>query len=241
MTDNNQHNANLKKEQNCYSTEIQEIKRFLAPHEPDLLPRYLKIRHIVQDKLDGWPDFQMPKHQIEMCILWFLDQAAITLTNHLTEKFLKTALIYHNTDYQRPEENVVDKIAKGCSDAISKYDKMELSQTINAACRQGLISKEDKRELHRLRETLRNPYSHAQQTGIHGDVTVPLVGAMVDENLNFQFQEPKEMRVSEVMPVAGFAVQMHAEANSIPYFEYVIDLIKRTLPKIAPDSKTSKP
>jgi len=45
----------------------------------------------------GWPEFDPLRDEICKCLICDLCQAAITLTNHLLENFLKTMLIYHET------------------------------------------------------------------------------------------------------------------------------------------------
>ncbi len=169
--ENNEHQLNI---EYC-----QKIEKLIKPFFQKSYERYIQIKDEIDYIIEGFPEFQMPKREIEICLLLGLDQAAITLLNHLVEKYLKTALIFRNSETNNEQSSVVETLQQSSKSAFEKYDGMELCSSINTACKQKLITKDDKEKLHRIRDCLRNAYAHAEQKKIHGNTKVPLTAILL--------------------------------------------------------------
>jgi hypothetical protein len=78
---------------------------------------------------------------------------------------------------------------------------------------------------------MRNAYSHADALKIHGSKSIPLTGAMLTEQ-GLQFDATSVTKISLLPMLQGIAQAKHAEANEIPYFKFVDELIRRTRPNI---------
>jgi hypothetical protein len=111
-----------------------------------------------------------------------------------------------------------------------------MDKNINAACTQGIITKKDKTELNSIRECLRNSYSHADASKIHGNKSIPLTGARLTEQ-GLQLEDTNVAKIALLPMLQGIAQVKHAEANAIPYFQFVDELIRRTRPNIFKDHK----
>ena len=98
------------------------------------------------------------RDEICKCIICGLYQSAITLTNHLLEKSLKFCLAIK---YSKSNNKDCRKLEDVFTEGINKYDNLLLEDTINRACTQHLITKEQKKVLKDFKDLFRNPYSHA--------------------------------------------------------------------------------
>lgn len=97
-----------------------------------------------------------------------LNQAAITLTNHLLENLLKTTLIAHYSKDKFPKnsEGKVEELIEMTREAREKYGDMALGNCINAIRSAGLIDKDQQKSLHELRDFFRNAFGHADKEKI---------------------------------------------------------------------------
>lgn len=220
-----------------------EINSILKSRGQFINENYLKIRFQYQNPYN-FPDFDPIRHEICMDILFGLYQSAITLTNHLMETFLKLSLIYkefldeHENKNEKESKIDVDNLPSMLANELrpfnDKYNGKDLSFTINRACKIGLISKEEKKQLHEFRERFRNPYGHADRKKQHGESSTGVQGATIEGD-ELKFGVENEMKLFEMLFFQGIAQWHHAEAYSLPYFSYLDQIIRRTLLKIFPD------
>jgi hypothetical protein len=97
-----------------------------------------------------------PERQAHSCRVT-LYQSAIALTNHLLESLLKNALIIrHSEDTIRTQDGVLNAFTVGTAEARARWGDEDLSRTIPAARKSGLISKEQQKRLRFVRERFRN-------------------------------------------------------------------------------------
>ncbi len=215
---------------------LEEVTELINSRQPDIFKNYPEIRDIFRNGYEGDTEMNPLRNEIGICIIFGLYQAALTLTNHMIEKYLKIALIYKNADFSAQGESSIDKIVNTTAQSTGAYNSNDMDKNINAACRQGIITKDDKKMLHRFRENFRNAYSHADASKIHKDVAVPLVGAQVGED-GFQVEQSQDALVAMLPMLQGILQTKHAEANALPYFQYVDSLIRRTRKNIYPEIK----
>lgn len=126
----------------------EEVNQIIHSRFEFINKHYLSIREAYKNQYD-WPELDPIRHEICICIMFGLCQAAITLTNHLLESLLKYALIIsHGKDKKQKEEKikgrVVSAFVEKYKEGIKLYDDANLEKTINRACTVGLISKEQK-------------------------------------------------------------------------------------------------
>jgi hypothetical protein len=63
----------------------------------------------------------------------------------MIEKYLKIALIYKNADFSAEGSNTVEKIVNATAQSTAAYNANDMDKNINAACTQGIITKNDKK------------------------------------------------------------------------------------------------
>ena len=165
--------------------------------------------------------------EICYCLLLDLTQASITLTNHLLEKHLKLLLIYNEKGQGRQAQNLKE-MYELYGEASAKYGSQDLSNTINLCCSRALITKEDKKHLHKYRKIFRNGFSHADMEKIFGNAKIPLaMGSFTDPTKI----ETGELRVAEIPLLQGVAQKQMADTNAFDYFLHVHQIIKSSLNK----------
>ncbi len=192
---------------------------------------YAQIEEQLGVKYD-LPELQMLRVEAGLCILQGLSQGGICLTNVRLEAFLKLALDYSNSSPGKNSEKSEDILSQPfgfLSSRGKKYMQMNLHNTINTACAQNLIDEETKKTLHEYRERFRNAFFHADMQRMFGDQTVPVT---VFNFSNNEIEGPNEVPVCEFPFIFGEAMWQNASANAIPYFKYVDQLIRNTLPKV---------
>ncbi len=212
---------------------VTEIKGIVNSRFEFFLKNYPVLRSAFRNcyyapELDTW------RHEVCLCLLFGMYQAAITATNHLLESFLKYSLRLHyiisapNSDVEHfPEEDM-----KKSREAMEKVDNLNLATTINRACRLGIISKDDKKKLEHLKSPFRDAYSHASKRKLLGDAPVKMIPCTITDGGEFNVKPPVEVPVGNNPVTAWFAQLEHAKAMAIPYFRYLDELIRKTLDKL---------
>ena len=172
-------------------------------------------------------DIDPIRHEICLCLLYSLNQASITLTNHLLEKFLKLALVYKDAGkigatnlYETSE--IFEKV-------INKYNDNDLQKTINQCCTKGIITKEDKKILNQIREKYRNAYSHADIEKTFGEGTIPLAQGNFS---NPEKIEIGEFKIKNFPMIQGIIQKKIADDIAYDYFIFVDELIRKSIDKI---------
>jgi hypothetical protein len=178
---------------------------------------YLKVRNSINTTGTEYDDIRI---EICKCISMNYNQASITLTNHLLEKFLRHSIIYFEVGFHQVTTlDVFDEMAV-CAE---KYNKATLEPLINKAKSLLLISKEQAKQLKKFNIDIRNPYSHGNGNQIFKDDGV---GGFALGSLNgVKETQFKEVSRNAMLPFHGFMQAGKALADSIPYFLYVDNLI----------------
>lgn len=223
-----------------YEDVIEQRKSFFLEN----YPLVSKIYH----KPYNMPELDPLRHEISLSIMFGLHQAAITLTNHLIEWFIKLILIYNESiSNNRPinkNKSIVDNIEEHFSGGVDNYISKDMSETIRKAKSLGLITKEQWKELDKIREDYRNAFGHADSSKIFKDLEIGLTG-LSTENNQFRSEEEISKKIAKMPMIQGVLKVKFAQAHSVPYFTYVDKLIRETLlklfPKIEDDNKFEKP
>ena len=215
-----------------YTDEVNEIIKsrveFINRHYPSIRKSY--HNHY------GWPELDTLRDEICICITFGLSQAAITLTNHLLENLLKLALIIKcGNKIKQSEEDiegrVITALIEKYKDCIEKYNGKSLSTTINLARKEGLISKEQKKQLHQFREIFRNAYSHADKIKTFGKSTMPVTGLKLVDN-KIVTDEVHEPEIAFFLVGQGIFQFEMTQRTAAPYFLYIDSLVREIKDKL---------
>lgn len=220
------------KKENILSEEIDEIMRSRV----DFINRYyLSVRDAYKNYYH-WPELDPLRHEISLCIIFGLCQAAITLTNHLLESLLKYALIIHHPDSEKAgkegiKEPAVTSVINRFEEGTRLYGDANLGETINRACTVGLISKTQKKQLHEFRERFRNAFAHSDKAKTFGDTSVPVTGVKL-ENDKLKVDETSEVKIAEFLVGQGIFQATLAQREAPHYFKYVDALVREIMEKL---------
>lgn len=216
---------------------IDGINALIKSRGKFLLKEYPQIESFYK-KAYNLPDLDPIRHEICICIAFGLYQAAMTLTNHLLESFIKLSLTYNDihanpSNLKNKPEDKLKSLTNDLKASGNKFNDKNLGDNINKACKFGLITKEEKKQLNEFREKFRNAYSHADRKKQHGDITTPVQFSTIEEG-KIKMEPLQEVSLFDLPIFQGIAQWHHAEVFSYPYFEYLDGVIRRTLSIIFP-------
>lgn len=208
----------------------EEVSKILKERIEYIQRYYPTVRDAYQQHYD-WPDLDPLRHEISLCIMLGLFQAAITLTNHFLESLLKHALIFMESEDRAPDDadmkgRVIDALVSHFAEANRRYDSACLSNNINRACKLGLIAKEQREQLHAFRERFRNAYSHSDKAKTFRDLAVPIQAVHFEGN-KLELDQSIDTRVA-ILPTGKSIIQViQAEADAPGYFLYLDNLARQ--------------
>lgn len=214
---------------------MEEANKILKERIKYMQVYYPAVRDAYQNHYD-WPNLDTLRDEISVCVMLGLFQAAITLTNHFMESLLKNALITKESKVKAPDDavvkgQVIDSLVNHFADAIKKYDNADLSNNINQACSLGLITKKQKKQLHAFRKQFRNAYGHSDKNKTFGDLTVPMKGIQLENDMLRLDQEAKPFVAA--LPIGQSIIQaMQAKAYAPDYFLYMDNLTRQIRVKL---------
>lgn len=212
------------------------LETFLYDLNKSISEKYPLVKDVFNAEY-GYTQIDPIRSEICKCIICGLPQASITLTNYLMESSLKMALIIKYSVEHPSKSNDLREVF---SEGVDKYADNDLQKTINQACSNGLITKEQKKKLSSFRENMRNPYSHANTKKIlsgrkiraktikyePGDDPIKMFESMFNEN------DYSIINVDEAYISHGIMMGVFAENNHIEYFKEVDALIREMVAKI---------
>lgn len=189
----------------------------------------------------GYPELDPLRDEICKCIICGLNQAAITLTNHLLEASLKKCLAMK---YSITNKKAIVDLKDAFKDGIIKFDSKNLFQTIDKASEQDLITKEQKKRLLEFKDKFRNPYSHAtsakifEEAKIKGTVISLQEGERGEDLIKriFQTETNEMMSIKDILPIQGIAQTIFAKEDIVPYFTEIDEIIREMLKRLKPNS-----
>jgi hypothetical protein len=212
----------------------EEINELITSRHSEAIEMYPKVRDVYRKHYD-WPEMDTLRHEVCTCLVFGLYQAALTLTNHMLESLLKFALSYKDAlDSKEPDNNdhSLKFLLERLKPSFELYDNKDLSNTINRSCTVGLITKNQKKELHNFRELLRNPYSHAEKKKIHADKKIPVQCLHLDGKGDLKMEQETNESVLAMPFLHGMAQYYHAKAHGPLYFLHVDALVREIIPKV---------
>jgi len=201
---------------------------------------FLKNYPLVEEKYNtpyGMPELDPLRHEISLCLMFGFHQAAITLTNHLIEWYVKLMLIYKDSIEKSKSKDAsksnYDNLESYFEEGINSYMGKDMSITINKAKSMGIFTKEQWKKLDEIREDFRNAFSHADSSKIFKDIEIEVTG-LSTTNGTFKSESPLLRRISKNPIMQGQMKVNFAELHAIEYFTFIDDLIRETLPKVIP-------
>ena len=193
--------------------------------------RYNLVEYPFENSYE-WPEMDTLRHEICGCISFDLNQAAMTLINHLVESLLKYSLIYkysiENETITEGTGEIITLMTNYTKKGIKKYGSITLNQSIEAAFEVGLINEDEKNQLHGIRKIFRNPYGHADKKGTFGSSSVSVSGAKIDFGGIQVSHDPVEVNIAEFPLVHGYAQAKMAQESAAYYF-VTVDMLVRSL------------
>lgn len=214
-----------------------EINELISERVRDVGQTYPKVRQAFKIPYN-WPEIDILRYEACVCIIFSLNQAAITITNHMLESFLKYAISYkqsiENDEFKKADD--ISRLTEALIPAFEENDSKDLRYTINKSCSLGIITKEQEKMLHKYRVSMRNAYGHAEKQKIHEDREIPIQLASVNEKTGIQIKEERTTKILHMPFMHDMAQIYHAKANSIPYFLYIDLLVRESMPKVFPSS-----
>ena len=215
---------------------VDEANEILCSTHEHLQKHYPPFRDIYRNGYN-WPEIDPLRWEICRCLFFGLFQAAITLTNHFLESLLKYTLIVNDglkeaqTAHPDARQSVTDHFRETYGPGFAKYGNLDLVHTINRACSAGLITKEQKKQLHALREVFRNAWSHSDKAKTFGATQMPVQGLhWGDEGIEVQPQEMVD--VASFLIGQSFAQIEIAKHEAPKYFAYVDQLARQICTKL---------
>jgi hypothetical protein len=207
------------------------IEQFVKELNSCIIPNYDIISDIFNIEY-GYSELDPIRDEICKCIICGFYQATITLTNHLLEKSLKFCLLF-KYDLENKAKDV--EMGDYSTEAIDKYDRLSLNETIKFAFGQKLITSEQEKVLKQYKNDFRNSYSHAN-TDIIKDTFVYTKRVTTNDLENIEeffkncFDDSSYTKIPSKNSMAQGMVQVeNARDRSIPYFRKVDEIIRNML------------
>ena len=142
---------------------------FIAELNANIRNNYNTIAETFENEY-GWPEVDSVRSEVCKCLICGLNQAAITLTNHLLESVLKKALIIDESAKNKTAQSDITNVF---DDATAQFASKNLYENIEQAYTTGLITKEEKDTLHNCRKDYRNAFSHADPQKTFSGISIP--------------------------------------------------------------------
>ncbi len=201
------------------------IRQFVNEMNDIFVKNFAKIEYQFNNEY-GWPEFDPLRDEITKCLICDLCQAAITLTNHLLENFLKTMLVYHDSFQNNDKTKHVDLLTFRPS--FDKFDGQDLAQTLGKAKSKGLITKDQWKLLDKYRNDFRNAYSHAEKKKIFKDKTVGTNLTRI-ENDQLNLSDSVQTLLIDLPFGHGIAQVILSKEIAFDYFVSVDNIIRDVL------------
>lgn len=155
-----------------------------------------------------------------------LYQAAIALTNHLAEAFLRLNIAIKESGATDYNDEALEKIDAKFTERAGQ----ELGKMINTAKRLGIITKLEAKTLDEYREKWRNPFSHGSPHQLLKDAGK--IGMITASFLDDNVTEVKEVDIRTQLHLHGIFQGAYASRDAIPYFKFVDEMIMAYYNKI---------
>jgi len=185
---------------------------------------YLKYSKYLDYNFKIFFELQTSIFELTKCLILELDKATITLTNYLLERLLKLALVHKEIGIGSIPIEKWNTVFEGPS---QKYGSLSLGNSIESCLKLNLITQAEKDFLfNKVRELMRNGFSHADSEKILKDIPEITVGFYAS------FSNPQEIKRVDlnqktISPLQAVQIDNFAKENCFYYFEYVFGLIEK--------------
>jgi|GEM_PF-5494991 len=180
---------------------------------------------------NGMPSgpFGIIRHEIRNCLTYGMFQAALTLTNHYMEKFLKVALINSEVTVMMTDFQLFNEQREA---AIKKFGGKRLFENINSSYEKAIITENEKRALLKFKDVFRNTFSHFDHQSLIDNNDVQLH--------QFSFNQPGEILKGKINAKNLFFDMGHNDADfakehALLYFLAIDDIAMRYEIKQTPE------
>lgn len=173
-------------------------------------------------------ELQTIKNQILLCITFGLYMAAMTLTNHLLEKFLKSMLSYNDALKYKEQISYEEKFAlpEQLERSRLKFDSQNLDKNIDTAFSEKLIDENQNEVLKGMKNNFRNAYSHDDRKKMYGDASTPIEESRDPESvLKGEPQPSKEFKLSGLSLFEFLFINNFSEMHCVPYITNLHQII----------------
>mgnify|MGYP003606588543 CR=1 FL=1 len=159
------------------------------------------------------------------CLILDAHIGSITLSNHILERLLKIALIYHESLHEGEEASVK---------AYNKYQGMALRTSITNCFNRSLIDLDQKTFLEKfINNMIRNGFSHSSFESILAKEPFKIKGVM--GNLSNSELKHVEIDRRHFISISELKMEKFAEEHAFEYYKYLYDLIESLDKKIKPE------
>lgn len=125
--------------------------------EEGMNERFPELSHYLHHPIFVFTELEPKIREIISCLIMGAYSASITLTNHVLERLLKLALIIDTVGLERIRVDDWNSVYS----EVDSINSENLYNTINMCKKCNLICEEEKEQLHYLRESIRNGFSHS--------------------------------------------------------------------------------
>jgi len=187
----------------------------------------------------GWPEMDTLRYEICGCLSFGLNQAAITLTNHLLESLLKYALSYKysldNSSEIDTGSELVEAMMKFTDEGFKKYGDKNLCSNINEAKKIELITESEHELLHAFRMKFRNPFGHSDKAKTFGNLSSQVFGAVIENN-KLVSRPSIEAEIARLPIMHGLVQARIAEIEAPEYFIAMDSLVRVIKIRVFPNA-----
>lgn len=203
---------------------------FIAELNANIRKNYNTIAEAFENEY-GWPEVDPVRSEVCKCIICGLNQAVITLTNHLLESVLKKALIIEES---AKNKTVQSDITNVFDNATAQFASKNLYENIEQAYTIGLITEEEKETLHNCRKDYRNAFSHADPQKTFLGISIPATILTTkdldnpEEFLRKAFADKPNVSLSAEnnVIIQGLIQSIKAEQEAMNYFLAIDGIIR---------------
>jgi hypothetical protein len=197
-------------EESTYQQFIELLEHRVKSHTPqESILRSFAIEY-------EWSELNTLRDEICKCIFCGFPQATVTLTNMLLEMAVSTMLFYAGGSHLCKDESKINKKDFPHTDSLGYH--------IEELYAYDLIAENQKQQLHNLRQSVRNPFSHADIGAEIKKKELPMI--CYDAGKQTITQDNKTLK--DLPMFNGLAFYFQAQDSHITYFLYV-DYIIRTV------------
>ncbi|TFF36676.1 hypothetical protein [Mucilaginibacter psychrotolerans] len=159
------------------------------------------------------------RQEIAVCIINELHHAAIMLTSHLLEKFLRDVIVIEESGIKTMIPENQNKIKA----AYKKRNSSTLDNLNDEALKLKIISETQHQQIKDYIQTIRNPYSHGSSFQILKNVKpIKTLTGSFSKGIS---HEMIDTQVNSYLPLQSLFHDFQAKKDSIKYFKFIDSIL----------------